>query len=366
MPKTQLLFSKKLISWYLENKREMPWRETTNPYFIWLSEIILQQTRVAQGLPYYLTFTETFPTIQDLAKAPEEQVLKLWQGLGYYSRARNLHAAAKYVTDECNGKFPNTYDAIIKMKGVGDYTASAIASICFNKPTAVVDGNVYRVLSRVFGIDTPINSSAGIKEFKALSQALIDPKQPATYNQAVMEYGAIQCKPQNPDCSICVFNDNCVAFNTNTITELPVKINKTKIKHRYLHYLVFKFPEQQTILQQRTGKGIWQGLYEFPFIELENIQESPFEFEEDRFRETAATYNKAKSNFQELSSFNITEILKHNSQPIIHKLSHQHLHTTFWIIETAELPENAIPIADLKDFAVPVLISNFIDTFTNN
>jgi A/G-specific adenine glycosylase len=252
------------------------------------------------------------------------------------------------------------------MKGVGDYTASAIASICFNKPTAVVDGNVYRVLSRVFGIDTPINSSAGIKEFKALSQELIDQKQPATYNQAVMEYGAIQCKPQNPDCSICVFNDQCVALATNSIGKLPIKINKTKIRHRYLHYLVFKFPEQQTLLQQRTGKGIWQGLFEFPCIELANNQESPFEFEENRFRETAASYNENTPKNHHLSSYTITEISKHNARPIIHKLSHQHLYTTFWIIETPQVPENAIPIADLKDFAVPVLISNFIDTFTNN
>lgn len=359
MPKTHLHFSNKLIPWYLENKREMPWRQTTNPYFIWLSEIILQQTRVAQGLPYYLTFTQTFPTLQDLAAAPEEQVLKLWQGLGYYSRARNLHAASKYVAFDCNGVFPNTYDSIIKMKGVGDYTASAIASICFNEPTAVVDGNVYRVLSRVFGMDTPINSTPGIKEFKTLSQELIDKKQPATYNQAVMEFGAIQCKPQNPDCSICVFNDHCVALATNSIEKLPVKINKTKIRHRHLHYLVLKSPDHKTILRQRTGKGIWQGLYEFPFIELEIDQKQPFVSEGDRFRESATKH-------PELSSYTLSKVVKHNAIPIIHKLSHQHLHTTFWTIDVTELPENAIPIANLKDFAVPVLISNFINTFTDN
>ena len=359
MPHTHLSFSNKLIPWYLENKREMPWRQTTNPYFIWLSEIILQQTRVAQGLPYYLKFTEIFPTLQDLAKAPEEQVLKLWQGLGYYSRARNLHAASKYVAYDCNGNFPNTYDDILKMKGVGDYTASAIASICFNEPTAVVDGNVYRVLSRVFGIDTPINSTIGIKEFKTLSQKLIDTKQPATFNQAVMEFGAIQCKPQNPDCTLCVFNDQCVALATNSISKLPVKINKTKIKHRYLHYLVLKSADQKTMLRQRIGKGIWQGLYEFPFIEMETNQELPFVADGDRFRESETEH-------MELSTYTFTEVLRHNDTPIIHKLSHQHLHTTFWTIDVPELPDSAIPLADLKDFAVPVLISNFINTFTSN
>ncbi|MGK0250692.1 MAG: A/G-specific adenine glycosylase [Gammaproteobacteria bacterium] len=366
MPKTHLHFSNKLIPWYLENKREMPWRQTTNPYFIWLSEIILQQTRVAQGLPYYLIFTETFPTLQDLAEAPEEQVLKLWQGLGYYSRARNLHAASKYVAIDCNGNFPNTYDSILKMKGVGDYTASAIASICFNEPTAVVDGNVYRVLSRVFGIDTPMNSTLGIKEFKALSQELIDPEQAATYNQAVMEFGAIQCKPQNPDCSICVFNDQCAALATNSIDKLPVKINKTKVRHRNLHFLVFRSPDHKTMLRQRTGKGIWQGLYEFPFIELEMTQEQPFISEGNCFREPIFPEGTSATKHPELSPYTCTEIVRHNTIPIIHKLSHQHLHTTFWIIDVPELPENAIPVTDLKDFAVPVLISNFINTFTVN
>ena len=182
----------------------MPWRTTDNPYFIWLSEIILQQTRVDQGTSYYLKFTNHFPTIFDLASAKEEEVLKLWQGLGYYSRARNLHFSAKYIVDELDGKFPTTFNDILQLKGVGDYTASAISSICFNEPRAVVDGNVYRTLSRYFGIETPINSSKGIKEFKALAQELLDEKDPATHNQAIMEFGARMCKPQNPDCIICL------------------------------------------------------------------------------------------------------------------------------------------------------------------
>ena len=213
-----MLFSKKLKHWYSNNKRELPWRQTKDPYFIWLSEIILQQTQVNQGLPYYVKFTENFPTIYHLASADESAVLKLWQGLGYYSRARNLHATAKYVVSELDGKFPNNYKDLIKLKGIGDYTASAIASICFNEATAVVDGNVYRVLSRYFGIDTPINSSKGAKVFKQLAQELIDLKDPATFNQAIMEFGATQCKPQNPDCKICPFNASCIAFKKIGIT----------------------------------------------------------------------------------------------------------------------------------------------------
>ena len=184
-------FSNTLIFWYLQNNRELPWRKVNNPYFIWLSEIMLQQTRVAQGMAYYLKFTENFPTVFDLAKADESTVLKMWQGLGYYSRARNLHHSAKQIAIEFNGEFPSTYKEIIKLKGIGDYTASAIASICFNEPTAVVDGNVYRVLSRYFGIKTPINSSTGIKEFKALAQTLINKSQPGTHNQAIMDFGAL-------------------------------------------------------------------------------------------------------------------------------------------------------------------------------
>ena len=197
-------FSKQLIYWYLQNDRDLPWRKTKNPYFIWLSEIMLQQTRVSQGLSYYLTFTKEFPTVFDLANASEAKVLKLWQGLGYYSRARNLHASAKMIANEFNGVFPSTYKEIKKLKGVGDYTASAISSICFDEVQAVVDGNVYRVLSRYFGVATPINSTKGIKEFRALAQTLIDPTQPGEYNQAIMDFGALHCKPQNPLCDTCL------------------------------------------------------------------------------------------------------------------------------------------------------------------
>jgi len=329
----------------------MPWRNTTHPYHIWLSEIILQQTRVAQGLPYYIAFTEAFPTVQDLAQATEEEVLKLWQGLGYYSRGRNLHASAKMIVEEMDGVFPNTYEEIKKLKGVGDYTASAIASICFNEPTAVVDGNVYRVLSRVYGIDTPINSTAGVKEFKALAQALIDEDRPADFNQAIMEFGAIQCKPQNPYCLHCIYNDSCVALQQNKVSVLPVKLKKTKVKHKYFHYLYIKDKQGQTIIKQRTGKGIWQGLYEFPVIEeLTALQEG----EEDRFRESV-------KNHSFLQGLVINDIDRYNDTPIVHKLSHQHLHTTFWLVTVDEITDNATPINRITELPVPVLIGNFIE-----
>ncbi len=327
----------------------MPWRNTKDPYRIWLSEIILQQTRVAQGLPYYERFIEAFPTVNDLAAASEEEVLKLWQGLGYYSRGRNLHFTAQYITHELQGVFPSTYKELLKLKGIGDYTASAIASICFDRPTAVVDGNVYRVLSRIYGINTPINSTQGIKEFKALAQELIDKDQPANFNQAIMEFGAIQCKPQNPYCLHCVFQEECVAFRQNKIKKLPVKIKKTNIKKRYLNYLVFISKDDKTVLRQRTGKGIWQGLYEFPVVEMDD--------EGDRFRES-------ESFKKQLEPHIIIDIKKHNDTPIVHKLSHQHLFTTFWIVEVESLDKESIPMAEIKSLPVPVLISKFIDTFT--
>ncbi|EPR73210.1 A/G-specific adenine glycosylase [Winogradskyella psychrotolerans RS-3] len=238
-------FNHKLITWYSDKKRELPWRETSNPYYIWLSEIILQQTQVKQGLPYYDAFVTQYPTIFDLANASETSILKLWQGLGYYSRARNLHFTAKHIVNELDGKFPNTYKDLLKLKGVGDYTASAIASIAFNEVAAVVDGNVYRVLSRYFGIETPINSTLGIKEFKSLASTLIDHKQPATYNQAIMEFGAIQCKPKNPDCTVCPFQDSCVALQNQMVDVLPVKLKKTKVTVKYFNFLVFMDPNKK-------------------------------------------------------------------------------------------------------------------------
>ena len=214
-------FNSKLTHWYSIHKRDLPWRLNKDPYSIWLSEIILQQTQVKQGLPYYLKFIAHYPTVFDLANASEDMVLKDWQGLGYYSRARNLHLTSKYIAEELNGVFPKSYKDLIQLKGVGDYTASAIASICYEEKTAVVDGNVYRVLSRFFGIDTPINSTQGVKQFKTLASSLLPKTKIGDYNQAIMEFGARQCKPKSPDCSICTLTKDCVAFNTGKITILP-------------------------------------------------------------------------------------------------------------------------------------------------
>ena len=358
MAENTSFFHKKLISWYLQNKRDLPWRSTINPYFIWLSEIMLQQTRVAQGLPYYEKFVGAFPTVEELANASEERILKLWQGLGYYSRARNLHYTAKYIAYELEGKFPDNYLDLLQLKGVGDYTASAIASICFNEAAAVVDGNVYRVLGRFFGIDTPINSTHGIKEFKSLAQQLIDPTQTGTYNQAIMEFGARHCVPQNPNCTECIFNDKCEALAQGKVGKLPVKLKKTKIRKRYFNYIVAHSEDKKTIIQQRTEKGIWQQLYEFPLIETDN------EMEETDLKELKE-YKKLSKKLK------IESLLLYNVASVIHKLSHQHLYTRFWIAAISEAPNNkdsvkekGVPIAKVKDYAVPVLIENFISDFS--
>ncbi|CAH8284502.1 A/G-specific DNA-adenine glycosylase [Mariniflexile fucanivorans] len=344
-----MIFSKTLNNWYSNNKRELPWRQTKDPYYIWLSEIILQQTQVAQGLPYYTKFTDEFPSVFHLANAEESQVLKLWQGLGYYSRARNLHATAKYIANELNGVFPNTYKDLLKLKGIGDYTASAIASICFNRVEAVVDGNVYRVLSRYFGIDTPINSSKGMKEFKQLAQTLIDKNNPADYNQAIMEFGATQCKPQSPNCSICPFNSGCIAFSENRMGELPVKIKSAKAKKKHFNFLVFIDNEENTILEKREGKGIWQNLYQFPLIETtKNLEFNDFE-----------TIVKKHPLLHETSF----EWSLYNEDAIVHKLSHQHLYTKFWIVKVNAILPESIPKEEIHTYAVPILIGNFIESF---
>jgi A/G-specific adenine glycosylase len=359
MIKNASFFHKKLIQWYLQNKRELPWRSTKNPYFIWLSEIILQQTRVAQGLPYYEKFVNTFPKVEDLANASEETILKLWQGLGYYSRARNLHFSAKLVAFEFEGVFPNSYKELLKLKGVGDYTASAIASFCYDEATAVVDGNVYRVLARYFGIETPINSTQGIREFKLLAQQLIDDTQPGTYNQAIMEFGARHCVPQNPDCNSCIFNDKCIALSANTVGSLPVKLKTAKIRKRFFNYIVVTTEDRQTVLKQRTSKGIWMQLFEFPLIESEADMDSIQLTKLDDYNSLA-------------KELKIESLTLFNEKVIIHKLSHQHLYTRFWIAESknvsldnADLGLQGIPIEKVTSYAVPVLIENFISEFSD-
>jgi A/G-specific adenine glycosylase len=349
--KKTMKFSNQLIYWYLNNRRDLPWRKTTNPYHIWLSEIILQQTRVDQGMDYYLKFIQNFPTVNDLAIAPEEKVLKLWQGLGYYSRARNLHFSAKYIVNELNSVFPSTYNDIIKLKGVGDYTASAVSSICFNEPMAVVDGNVYRVLARYFGILTPINTSKGIKEFKKLAQQLLNKEDPATNNQAIMEFGARMCKPQNPDCNSCPLNNSCSALANNNIKELPVKKGKLKVRNRYFNYLVIDTEENTTKIVKRE-KGIWINLYEFPLIEtLKPINENQL-IEHEAF---SSLFGETKVNIK---------LFDKKIKP--HKLSHQHIYAKFWIIKIANSLNYKHRWEDIGKYPVPILIDNFLSEYKSD
>ena len=340
-------FSNLLIRWYLETKRDLPWRKTDNPYLIWLSEIILQQTRVAQGTPYFLSFTNVFPTVFDLAAANEEKVLKLWQGLGYYSRARNLHKTAQFVANELAGKFPDNYKDLLQLKGVGEYTAAAIASFSYNEVVPVVDGNVFRVLSRYFNIETDIAAASAKKEFAALAFELMPKDQPALFNQAIMEFGALQCVPKSPNCGICVFNQSCAALQKKKVDQLPVKSKKLKVRNRYFNYLVVTDELGNTIIQKRTAKGIWHNLYEFPLIETE--KEEDFD----------CIVKQIQSDF--LNEHTIISVFESNEQSIIHKLSHQHLYIKFWKVKVEGIIENGIDAKNLKTFPFPIVIHNFIE-----
>lgn len=342
-----MTFSNSLIQWYLQNKRDLPWRNTTNPYPIWLSEIMLQQTRVAQGMPYFLSFTTAFPTVFDLAKADEEQVLKLWQGLGYYSRARNLHKTAQYVANELSGIFPSTYKELLQLKGIGEYTAAAIASFSYNEVVPVVDGNVFRVLSRYFDVETDIAAASAKKEFAALAFELMPKDNPAIFNQAIMEFGALQCVPKSPNCGICVFNESCAALQKNKVDQLPVKSKKIKVRNRFFNYLVVNDEIQNTIIQKRTDKGIWHNLYEFPLIETEKAED--FDFITERIQKDFFIDNQ------------IDSVMECNEKSIIHKLSHQHLHIKFWKVTINGTIENGIDAATLITFPFPIVIHNFIE-----
>jgi A/G-specific adenine glycosylase len=342
-------FSNSLQRWYLQNKRDLPWRNTVNPYPIWLSEIMLQQTRVAQGLPYFIAFTESFPTVLDLAKADEEQVLKLWQGLGYYSRARNMHKTAQIIAFELEGNFPNNYKELLKLKGIGEYSAAAIASFAFNEVVPVVDGNVFRVLSRYFDIETDIASSGAKKEFTGIANKLIPSDNPALFNQAIMEFGALQCIPKNPNCSTCIFKDSCAALQKKKVAELPVKLKKTKVTNRYFNYLIFLDNYGNTLINKRIEKGIWHNLYEFPIIESE--EELDFESISNLISE-------------QFSDKRIESITLYNDNQIIHKLSHQKLHINFYRIDLSEKISNGITLNSLKNYPFPIVIFNFIQKYS--
>lgn len=342
-------FPKTLLKWYETNKRDLPWRNTRNPYQIWLSEVILQQTRVDQGMAYYLRFCELFPDIHALAGASEDAVLKAWQGLGYYSRARNLHATSKIISELHQGQFPSSSVELLKLKGIGPYTAAAIASFAWNEKIPVVDGNVMRVISRIFGIEDPVDSSAGRKKIDDLLYALIDPKNPGQFNQAMMEFGAIQCTPTNPDCTSCPFKSSCFAFEHQLIDSLPLKSQKTKVRNLWLTYFYVTW-KNHIYIHKRVQKGIWQGLFDFPSIESEKkiqpaIVLETFMKDLPKSRSTAVHMPK---------------------QEYVHLLSHRKIHALFYRIELGSewknLPPHVskIPLSDLPAYGIPRLVERYL------
>lgn len=340
-----------LETWYERHKRDLPWRHTRDPYYIWLSEVILQQTRVAQGKPYYERFVTTYPTIADMAGADERELLRLWQGLGYYSRARNLHQTARYVTDQLAGKFPNTYHDLLKMKGIGVYTAAAIAAFAFGERVPVVDGNVYRVLARLFGIDQDITTTTAKKTFAALAVRLIQwASDPATYNQAIMEFGAIQCTPVAPDCLLCPLQQQCVAYQTGQQHRLPVKAKKAPVRERFFMYLVFRNGDKLA-LKERTSRDVWQNLYDFYLVETDE----------------PAT---------DLSDLVVPESIqavlqqsKRTGPPVeaVQLLSHQRIRARFYLIDLPDTSSERLPTnlqwytkGQIDHLPKPVLITNYL------
>lgn len=334
-------FSTLIQNWYRQNKRDLPWRNTADPYLIWLSEVILQQTRIDQGLSYYLKFSKTYPKVGQLANAKEDEILNLWQGLGYYSRARNLHTAAKEIQTKHKGKFPKTYDEILSLKGVGAYTASAVSSIAYGLPHAVVDGNVYRVLSRVFKIDEPIDSSTGKKLFNSTAHEVLDKKNPGNHNQALMEIGSLVCSPTSPKCTVCPVNSKCLSFADGTFLDYPVKAKKTKVRNRFFHYLVVT-DGKKVVLKKRGPKDIWQGLYDFKLIEKENAKQTV----DDEIKILNPISFKRDGNF-------------------VHILSHQKIHATFWKLKVKKLTtkkgETLVKLDELDNYPMPQLLIRYLE-----
>ena len=324
-------FSENIRKWYQVHKRDLPWRDTSDPFKIWLSEIILQQTRVAQGLSYYIKFTDRFKNVKQLAEASEDEVLSMWQGLGYYSRGRNLRKAAIQVMEEYNGEFPTNSQELKKLKGIGDYSSAAIASFSRNEKIAVVDGNVYRVLARLFGIKTPIDSTDGKKEFNTLANILISDLYPAEHNQAIMEFGAKQCIPKNPSCNVCVFAENCEAYNLDSVLKLPKKVKKIKKKSRYFHFFL-DISDGYITLEKRSEKGIWANLYQLPLVESEEGEE------------------------QKLKPIFKTK----------HVLSHQNLYCYFYLSKTKITNGRIrVKIDKIRNYALPAVIDKFLNQYFN-
>ena len=342
-------FSEILINWYREHKRELPWRESSDPYLIWISEIILQQTRVVQGYDYFIRFIKRFPDVTSLAEADEDEVMKFWQGLGYYSRARNLHAAARSM----NGVFPKTYPEVLALKGVGEYTAAAICSFAYNMPYAVVDGNVYRVLSRYLGIETPIDSTEGKKLFASLAGEFLDKSRPAVYNQAIMDFGAIQCTPQNPACLFCPLAGSCMALSKSMVAQLPVKQHKTKTTERFLNYIYVR-AGACTFINKRTGNDIWKNLFELPLIETAS---SVTEEELLALPEFIKLFDKEE-----------VPVVRSICRNVKHVLSHRVLYANFYEVVLPEKTKSfssylKIKTNELEQYAVPKLKHAFLENY---
>ena len=348
MPVTEIL-----LKWYDIHKRDLPWRKSREPYYIWVSEIILQQTRVLQGMDYYNRFIETFPDIFSLAGAPVEKVLKVWEGLGYYSRARNMHETAQKVVEIFGGKFPHQYDELLKLKGIGPYTAAAIASIAYQQPVPLVDGNVYRVFSRLFGIDIPSDTAKGKKKMIHIATTLLPAGRPGDFNQAVMEFGALQCVPGKPDCSRCPLRKMCLAKKQDRVEELPVKDKETKIITRYIHYLVW-ISNGEIILKQRKEKDIWYKLYDFPEIpDKKGIE--PRKLFRGFLGKHGISYDQHAKMFI--------------SEPVLHQLTHRHIIARFyhvynkkWHIDMDE-GNFRVPLDHMKNYAFPRLITAYMEKF---
>jgi A/G-specific adenine glycosylase len=344
-----------LLQWYAQNKRPLPWRETRDPYKIWLSEVILQQTRVAQGTAYYHRFLDAFPNVHSLAAADEQEVLKLWQGLGYYSRARNMHFTAKEVVEKHKGIFPDSPTGLKKLKGIGDYTAAAIASICFDESTAVLDGNVARVISRLYAIDTPVDSNEGKKMITGLANSLLDTNHPGIFNQAVMELGALVCTPKSPACNTCPIAFACEALKQNQIESFPVKTPKKTPTIRHLNYLVISFTKDKKefiLMRKRTGNDIWKNMFDFPCIETGKATET-----------MEVLDHCVKSGLMGGFPF----VLKHVSAEYIHQLSHRRLLARFIRIDVKGIPKlsenlTAIRRDKIAGLPLPRLIDKYFAT----
>lgn len=340
-------FENQIVKWYINNKRELPWRENIDPYRVWISEIILQQTRVVQGEKYFNNFIKKFPSIESLSSADESEVLKMWKGLGYYNRAINIHKTSKKITNALNGIFPNTYNELIKLNGIGDYTASAISSICFHEYNPVVDGNVLRLLSRYYGLKNPIDSLKGQRNIREIGKKLISKvDNPGDFNQAMMEYGALVCTPF-PDCESCIFSSKCIAHINNEVETIPVKSKKKKLKERFLNYIVFIDSKQKTIVNKRINKDIWYKLNEFPLIESKTEIKNIF----------------TNSDFKKLVDNSYLTLKKENEKiyRVKHVLSHQILYISFYQINVKDLITSGVHLSNLNNYNFPVPITNFIN-----